>query len=94
MPNPDVQHLREVLSKLQEHGIVLNGKKCMLGVTEVQFLGHMVSARGIIPLPEKLAALHAFPQPATVGKVMSYLGIVNFYRRFIRLASEVLKPLT
>ena len=44
MPNPDVQHLREVLSKLQEHGIVLNGKKCMLGVTEVQVLGHMVSA--------------------------------------------------
>ena len=48
------QHLREVLSRMEEHGIVLNGEKCMLGVSEVQFLGHMVSACGIIPLSEKV----------------------------------------
>ena len=40
-------HLREVLSRMAEQGIVLNGEKCMLGVPEVKFLGHMVSARGI-----------------------------------------------
>ena len=40
------QHLREVLSRMAEHGIVLNGEKCVLGVPEVQFLGHMVLARG------------------------------------------------
>ena len=34
------QHLREVLSRMEEHGIVLNGEKCVLGVSEVQFLGH------------------------------------------------------
>ena len=39
-----VQHLREVLSRMAEHGIVLNGEKCVLGVSEVQFLEHMVSA--------------------------------------------------
>ena len=62
-----VQHLTEVLSRLEEHGIVLNGEKCRLGVPKVQFLGHMVLARGIIPLPEKVAAISAFPQPGTVG---------------------------
>ena len=76
-----VQHLREVLSRLEQHGIVLNGEKCVVGVPEVQFLGHVVSARGIIPLPEKVAAIRAFPWPGTVGQLMSYLGMVNFYRR-------------
>ena len=75
---------------MKQHGIVLNGEKCVLGVPEVQFLGHLVSARGIIPLPEKVAA----PRPGTVGQLMSYLGMVNFYRRFIRGAAGVLKPLT
>ena len=89
-----VQHIREVLSRLEQHGIVLNGEKCVLGVPEVQFLGHLVSARGITPLPEKVAAIRAFPQPVTVGQLMSYLGMVNFYRRFIRGAAGVLKPLT
>ena len=56
-PEEHVLHLREVLSRLAEHGIVLTGKKCVLGVPEVQFLGHMVSARGIITLPEKVAAI-------------------------------------
>ena len=66
----------------------------MLGVPEVQLLGHMVSALGIIPLPEKVAAIRAFPQPGTVGQLMSYMGMANFYRRFIKGAAGALKPLT
>ena len=68
-------HLWEVLRRMEEHSIVLNREKC---VPEVQFLGHMVSACGIIPLPEKVAAIRAFPPPGTVGQLMSYLGMVNF----------------
>ena len=89
-----VQHLREVLSRLEEHGIVLNREKCVLGVTELQFLGHMVSASGIITLPEKVAAIRAFPWPGTVGQLISILGMGNFYRRLIKGAAEELKPLT
>ena len=92
-PEEQGQHLREVLSRLEEHGIVLNGEKCVLGVPEVQFLGHMVSACGIVLLPEKVAAICAFPQPGTVEHLMSYLRMVNFYRRFIRGAAGELKPL-
>ena len=78
---------------MEEHIIVLNGEKCMLRVPEVQFLGRMVSASGIITLPEKVAAICAFPRPGTIGQLMSYLGMVNFYRRFIKGATRVLKPL-
>ena len=66
-----VQHIREVLSRLEQHGIVLNGEKFVVGVPEVQFLGHLVSARGITPLPEKVATICAFPRPVTVGQLMS-----------------------
>ena len=51
----------------------------------------MVSACDIIPLLEKVATICAFLLPGTVGQLMSYLGMVNFYRRFIR---GVLKLLT
>ena len=61
-----VLHVWEVLTRLAEHSIVLNGEKCVLGVPEVQFLGHMVSARGIVPLPEKVAAICDFLRPGTV----------------------------
>ena len=57
-----VQHIKEVPSRLEQHGIVNDGEKCVLGVPEVQFLGHLVSAR-----PEKVAAIRAFLQPGTVG---------------------------
>ena len=66
----------------------------MMGVPEVQFRVHIVSAFGIIPLPEKVAAIRAFPRPGTIGQLMSFLGMVNFYRRFIKGAAGVLKPLT
>ena len=59
--------MREVLSRMAEHGIILNEEKCVLGVPEVKFLGHMVSAHGIIPLPDKVAAIHASRGQVTLG---------------------------
>jgi len=47
MQEEHVHHLAEVLGCLQEQGLVLNGEKCVLGVSEVEYLGHVVSARGI-----------------------------------------------
>jgi len=88
------QHLQEVLARLQEHGLVLNGEKCVLGASQVEYLGHIVSAAGISPLPERVAAILEFGEPATVKELQTYLGMVNFYRRFIRGAAGLLRPLT
>jgi len=55
-----VHHLAEVLGRC---GLVINGKKCVLGVAEVEYLGHVVSARGIQPLPEHLCAFQEFSRP-------------------------------
>jgi len=89
-----VQHLQEVLTRLQQHGLVLNAEKCVLGVESVDYLGHQVSASGISPLPDRVAAITKFPRPTTVRGLQTYLGMVNFYRRFLRGAAQVLRPLT
>ena len=87
-------HLREVLSRLSEHGLVLNAEKCQLGVPELDYLGHHVSASGIRPIVDRIAAIKEFPLPRDVGHLQTYLGMVKFYRRFLPAAARVLRPLT
>jgi cleavage and polyadenylation specificity factor subunit 1 len=73
---------------------VLNEKKCLFAVQALDFLGHRVSAAGIAPLESRVAAVKNFPQPKTIRQLQSFLGMVNFYRRFIPGAARVLRPLT
>jgi len=89
-----VLHLRAVLERLQQHGLVLNGEKCVLGATRVEYLGHLVTASGIRPLPARVAAIKDFPKPSTVKELQTFLGMLNFYRRFIAGAAGLLRPLT
>ena len=93
-PEEHVQHLEQTLQRLEQHGLVLNGEKCVLGVAEVEYLGHVVSARGIRPMPDRVQAIQKYPRPGTVQHLQSFLGMANFYRRFIPAAAQVLKPLT
>jgi Reverse transcriptase (RNA-dependent DNA polymerase)/RNase H-like domain found in reverse transcriptase len=87
-------HLKEVLSRLEMAGLVLNKAKCVFAAAEVDFLGHRVTAAGISPLQSHVEAVANFPQPTTNKQLMSFLGMLNFYRRFLPRAASVLKPLT
>ncbi|WP_353213430.1 reverse transcriptase domain-containing protein, partial [Rhodovarius sp.] len=87
-------HLREVLSRLQEHGLVLNVDKCSFGQPTVEFLGHQVSGQGFRPLATNISALSSFPRPTTVRDLQGFLGLVNFYRPFFPAAAKILRPLT
>ena len=89
-----LQTLRDLLERLQWAGLVINGDKCVFAVPELEFLGHRVTAAGITPLPDKVAAVQRHPRPTTVRELMAYLGLVNFYRRFVPNAARILKPLT
>ncbi len=88
------RHLKEVFARLKTHGLVINREKCVFYADQVEYLGHVVSAAGVAPLPARVEAITAFPPPANRGQLMSFLGMVNFYRRFIRGAASLLKPLT
>ena len=86
-------HLRQVLQRLSDHGIVINPSKCVLGVTELDFLGHQVSPRGIYPLEEKVRAIREFPQPTSIRKLREFLGLINFHHLFIPNCAAKLGPL-
>ena len=88
-----LQDIREVCSRLQDSGLVIKLKKCLFGQRSLDFLGHQVSQFGSIPLPEKLKAITDFPKPSTIKGLQEFLGMINFYHRFILHAASHLMPL-
>ena len=76
-PEEHTQHLRLVLERLSDHGIVINVARSVFGVPSLDFLGHHVDSEGIRPLDEKVQAIRDFPQPTTQRKLRKFLGLVN-----------------
>ena len=63
-------------------------------MSEVGFLGHVISAEGVLPNPDNVKKLASWPIPRSVKEVRSFLGLGNYYRRFVRNYSALVKPLT
>jgi hypothetical protein len=72
-------HLRALFQRLQTAGLVINQEKCVLGVTEVEFLGHHVTAASVSPIASRVAAIQQHPETATVKELQGFLGVINFY---------------
>jgi RNase H-like domain found in reverse transcriptase/Reverse transcriptase (RNA-dependent DNA polymerase) len=88
------RHLREVLRRLQANGLVINASKFVWAQSSVEFLGHNISAAGLSPLPQRVEAVSKYPQPQTVKQLQAFLGLFNFYRRFVPAAAAVIRLLT
>ena len=86
--------LRALFGALRRFGLVLNVSKCVFGVKELEFLGHRVSADGIQPMPNKVEAVRRFECPRTVKAMQRFLGMVNFYQRFLPRIAATMRPLT
>ncbi|XP_046383928.1 uncharacterized protein K02A2.6-like [Ischnura elegans] len=82
-----------VLSRLSKYGIRVNGEKCNFFKSSIDYLGHTIDASGIRPTEGKLKAIMSCPAPENVHQLKSYLGMFNFYGKFIPMASTVLRPL-
>ena len=91
--NQHLTDLTELFGRLEDHGLVIKRTKCVLGVSSIEFLGHHVDAEGIVPLPEKVRAIRDFPRPSTVKGLQEFLGMLNFYHRFVPHVAEILVPL-
>jgi hypothetical protein len=89
-----LQHLRLVFDRLQKFGLVLNTDKCQFGVQQVEFLGHSITADGAAPLFKHVQAVKDFQRPVDARQLQRFLGLVNFYRRFIPGVAGILKPLS
>ncbi|BHF61207.1 hypothetical protein SprV_0100418000 [Sparganum proliferum] len=88
------QHLALVFDRLDQFGVVINPSKCVLGVQSLDFLGHNVDAQGLRPLSTKVEAICDFPPPTSKRQLQRFLGMVNFYRRFLPNCADLMLPLT
>ena len=88
-----VSHLRAVFERLKAYNLVLNRDKCVFAQQEITFLGHLISAAGVAPLPSKVEAICNFPQPRTLKQLKRFLGMLNFYPRFLKDTCALTAPL-
>ena len=86
-PEQHLEHLRQIFDILAENGLVVNRAKCVLGVSELDFLGFHVNQDGITPLPDKVAAIRATKAPTSIKELQRFLGMVGYYRKNIRSAA-------
>ncbi len=87
--------LNIVLTRLRQHGLVNNLEKCVFGVPSIDFLGYRVDATRVSTLPSYVSAIHKFPRSGTVVKeLQGFLGLLNFYHRFLPAVAATLHPLT
>ena len=87
-PEEHLDHLRQIFDLLSANGLVVNRPKCILGVTELDFLGFRVNQEGVTPLPEKVEAIRATKAPTTVKELQRFNGMVGYYRKHIRHAAH------
>nr|VZI14922.1 unnamed protein product [Spirometra erinaceieuropaei] len=93
-------HLRQLFERLDSYGVIINAAKCDFGVPSLTFLGHVVDSEGIKPVPDKFSAISTFPVPTTISQLRRFLGMVNYYHRFLphgaslqQIVGGVLQPL-
>ena len=85
--------LDAVLGRLEEYGLHLKKEKCLFFQESVEYLGHIIDAAGLHKSPEKVRAIVEAPAPSDVSQLRSFLGMLNYYGRFIPDLATVLQPL-
>jgi len=76
-------HIRKVFEILQKNGFRLKPSKCFWAKLIIQYLGHLISEKGVSPDPDKVKAIANFPRPINAAQLKTYLGLTGFYRRFV-----------
>ena len=88
-----LQRLEEVLKRLKSHGLRVKRNKCVFCQSSVEYLGHLIDAEGLHALPSKVAAILQAPEPQNIQQLRSFLGLINYYSKFVPNLSTVLHPL-
>ena len=87
------ERLFKTLDRLRSFNLKLDPKKCMFFQSSVKHLGHIVSAEGVKPDPDKISALTTWPKPKTLQDLKSFLGFTGYFRDYVKNYSQIVKPL-
>ena len=93
-PQEYLSHIRKVFKKLSSAKLSMKMSKCHFFSEEIQYLGHILSTTGIQPLPSKTHAIQHMQPPTMPKQVQAFLGLVGYYRKFIKGFAKITKPLT
>ena len=87
-------HLENVLRVLQQHVLFVKLSKCSLRVLEIEYLGHIVFGQGVSMDSSKVQAICEWPPPTNVTQLRGFLGLIGYYRCFIKAYAKIAAPLT
>ena len=93
MPEEHLWRMRVVFDHLHEHGLKLKPSKCEVFKSEINYLAHHVSQKGVLPSKKNLESIAQYPPPDMYTKVKSFVGLVGHYRRFIKGFAKIAAPL-
>lgn len=93
-PEAHLEHLRLVLDKLRTNKLYVKKSKCHFNLSEITFLGHVVGPDGVKVDPRKVQAVQSWPVPQDIHQLRSFLGLANYFRKFIQGYSSLVRPLT
>jgi len=89
-----LHHIHQVLQTLWQQKLCANLEKCTLGMTQVQYLRHIIDERGVHVDPSKIQFIQDWPAPTTLTILHSFLGLANFYHSFVLGFSHITWPLS
>ena len=87
-------HIKQVLEKLRSTHLSMKLSKCQFFMKEIQYLGHILSTKGMTPLPSKMQAIKNMHPPKMHKQVCTFLGLMGYCGKFIRNFAKIAKPLT
>ncbi|GMJ09298.1 hypothetical protein HRI_004599000 [Hibiscus trionum] len=87
-------HLQLVLSLLRSHKLYAMRKKCFFGQSQIDYLGHTISAEGVSTDTSKIEVMQKWPVPNSLKALRGFLGLTGYYRRFIKHYGSINKTLT
>jgi hypothetical protein len=89
-----LHHLTLVLDKLRAHKLYMKPSKCSFAQTHLEYLGHIISAKGVSTDPSKIEAMLKWPVPTTITALRGFLGLIGYYRKFVQHYGLIAHPLT
>ena len=93
MPEEHLRRMGVVFNRLHEHGLKLKPSKCEVFKSEINYLAHHVSQKGVLPSKKNLESIAQCPPPDSYTKVKSFVGLVGHYRHFIKGFAKIAAPL-